>query len=81
MQSSQNDQLGDQNQKITNPDPTVITGENKKKTKMKWSTEDYRNVLRAFYRAQLTTNKNITDQTYDEWRELVGKDYRKYINT
>ncbi|XP_066926111.1 uncharacterized protein [Clytia hemisphaerica] len=47
---------------------------------MKWAIEDYENVLRAFYKAQQNPETTLTQQTYNEWRKIVGKDFRGYLN-
>ena len=78
--SSQNDLSGHQNQDEPNSEPTVIKNTKQKEKRNKWSTEDYRNVLRAFYTAQLRPMGNVTQQTYEKWREIVGTEVRKYIN-
>ena len=36
--------------------------------------------MRAFYTAQLTPRTNLTEQTYQEWRQIVGANYREYID-
>eukprot|EP00794_Sanderia_malayensis_P013025 gene13025-14363_t len=76
--SSQGDLPGNQNQDIPNPEPAVIT--NKKAKTNKWSNEDYRNVLRAFFTAQLRPMGNVTQDTYENWRKIVGPEFRTNID-
>ncbi|XP_042889217.1 uncharacterized protein LOC122264411 [Penaeus japonicus] len=76
--SSQDDLPGNQNQDITNPEPAVIT--NQKAKRNKWSIEDYRSVLRAFFTAQLRPMGNVTQDTYENWREIVGPEFRTNID-
>ena len=80
MQSSQNDPHGHQNQVIPNPDPVVIEQPPSKFKRQRWATEDYKNVLRAFFIAQLSPKSNLTQQAFDEWRKIVGNGYRSYLN-
>ena len=47
---------------------------------MKWSIEDYKNVLRAFFTAQLRPTKKLQQQTFDKWKKIVRPDYRKYLD-
>ena len=81
IQSSQNDPPGLQNQVLPNPDPVVIDKPSDKPKRMKWTIEDYQNVLRAFYTAQSKPKKSsLTQQTFDEWKKLVGNSYRTYLD-
>ena len=48
--------------------------------RLKWTREDYNNVLRAFYIAQSRPNTNNTEQTYVEWINFVGHYVRQYLN-
>ena len=79
MNSSTNDLQGNQNQENPNPEPAVIQPKQRER-RTKWSSEDYRNVLRAFYIAQSNPMRNTTEQTYVEWRKLVGHNIRVYID-
>ena len=80
MQSSQYDPHGHQNQVIPNPDPVVIEQPPSKFKRQRWATEDYKNVVRAFFIAQLSPKSNLTQQTFDEWRKIVGNGYSSYLN-
>ena len=76
--SKENDPHGHQNQDQPKPDPVVIPSK-PKVSRQKWSVEDYKNVIRAYFTAQLQTSNKITQQTYDEWRKIVGVDFRSNI--
>ena len=80
MKSSENDPHGHRNQDSPNPDPVAINVPSTKFKRMKWQTEDYKNVLRAFFMAQHRPNNKLTQQTYDEWRKIVGTEFRSYID-
>ena len=80
MQSSQNDPQGNQDREKPNSDPVVIEPPSIRK-RQKWSPEDYQNVLRAFFIAQLNPTKQLQQQTFDEWRRIVGPDFRTYLDS
>ena len=50
----------------------TISTISKRSTRIKWTREDYKNVLRAFYIAKSRPNSNNTEQTFVEWRTIVG---------
>ena len=65
----------------TNPGPpeeTTNTWSNKKR--IKWSREEYKDVVTAFYMALKNPTQGIITQTYDIWRNNVGENTRHYIN-
>ena len=47
--------------------------------RMKWSKEDYSNVIKAYYTAQENPAEGITKDTYSLWRQIVGDAVRQNI--
>ena len=80
IQSLKNDPHGHQNQALPNPDPVVINSNPKKAKRLRWSHEDYKNVIRAYTIAQLQPTCKVTQQTYFEWRKIVGNDFRPNLD-
>ena len=82
INSSEDDLPGNQNQDITNPEPVVIPPNKHPKAKRtRWTKEEYKTVLRAFYIAQKTPITNLTERTFIEWRKVVGNDVRENIDS
>ena len=82
LNSSEDDLPGNQNQDIPNPKPVVIPPNKPPKAKRtRWTKEEYKIVLRAFYTAQKNPIANLTEQTFIEWRKVVGNDVRENIDS
>ena len=80
INSSEDDLPGNQNQHIPNPEPAVIPPSKPPKAKRtRWTKEEFKTVLRAFYTAQKNAITNLTEQTSIEWRKLVGNDVHENI--
>ena len=61
--SSENDLQGNQNQDIPNTEPVVIaTNQPPKAKRTKWTKEEYKIVLQAFYKALSNPNTHTTQQ-------------------
>lgn len=58
--------------------PTRSTTIHLKKAKLKWSSEEFKLVMTAYYEALQTSQKRIPHQTYRICREMVGQAIRKY---
>ena len=81
MNSQTGDLSGFQNQEFPNSEPMVITSNISTRSKrIKWTREDYKNAQRALYIAQSIPNSNNTEQTFVEWRNIVGQHVREYLN-
>ena len=77
INSSENALQGNQNQGIPNTEPVVIaTNQPPKAKRTKWTKEEYKIVLQAFYKALSNPNTHTTQQTYMEWRIIVGPEIR-----
>jgi hypothetical protein len=66
---------------LPNPKPSSNVQEKQKRTK--WTREEYKEVLNAFYSAldcHHSRAKNTTDETYTIWREKVGLEKRPYMD-
>ena len=82
INSSEDDLPGNHNQDIPNPEPVVIPPNKPPKAKRtQWAKEEYRTVLRAVYTAQKNPITNLTEQTFIEWRKVVGNDVRENIDS
>ena len=78
--SSKERSEGNQNREI-NPDTSSQTSRNvTKRTRNKWTREEYKQIMTAFYTALNKPERNITDQCYTIWREAVGEEFREYID-
>ena len=67
---------------MPNPEPEVIPPNKPPKAKLtRWTKEEYKTVLKAFYTAQYNPITNLTEQTFIEWRKVVGKDVRENIDS
>ena len=78
--SSEERSEGNQNREI-NPDTSSQTSCSViKRTRNKWTREEYKQIMIAFYTALNKPERNITDQCYTIWREAVGKNFREYID-
>ena len=63
------------NQNLDNPNPELTEPSQIKRTatkRHKWTREEYEQVLTAYYTALHKPERNITNQTYEIWRDLVG---------
>ncbi|XP_063585358.1 uncharacterized protein LOC134762742 [Penaeus indicus] len=78
--SSEDDLPGNQNQDIPNPEPVVIPPKQPKAKRTRWTKEEYKTVLRAFYTAQKHPTTNLTAQSFTEWRKIVGNEVRENFN-
>ena len=81
--NSSNERPGEnQNREINLESPSLnqSTTKSKNKTRIKWTREEYKQVLTAFYTAMDKPEENITEQTFNIWREMVGKNTREYLN-
>ena len=47
----------------------------------RWTKEEYKTVLRAFYTAQKNPTSNLTTQTFTEWRKIVGNEVRENLDS
>ena len=82
INSSEDDLPGNQNQDIPNPEPVVIPPNKPLKAKRtRWTKEEYKTVLRAFYTAQKNPITNLTEQTFTEWRKVIGNDVSENIDS
>ena len=82
INSSEDDLPGNQNQDIRHHEPVVIPPYKPPKAKRtRWSKEEYKTVLRAFYTAQKNPITNLTEQTFIEWGKVVGNDVRENIDS
>ena len=52
-----------------------------KAKRTRWTKEEYKTVLRAFYTAQKNPITNLTEQTFIKWRKVVGNDVRENIDS
>ena len=81
INSSEHDLPGAQDQDIPNPEPVVIPPNKPPKAKRtRWTKEEYKTVLRAFYTAPKNPITNLTEHTFIEWRKVVGNDVRENID-
>ena len=78
--SSEDDLPGNQNQENPNPEPAVIPPKQSKVKRTRWTKEEYKTVLRAFYTAHKNPTSNLTTQTFTEWRKIVGNDVRENLD-
>ena len=82
MNSSEDDLPGNQNQDIPNSEPVVIPPNKPLKAKRtRWTKEGYKTVVRAFYTTQNNPITNLIEQTFIEWRKIVGNDVRENIDS
>ena len=74
--SSKTDPKGYQNRDAPTPDPTEPSSTEKIKSKRyKWTREEHKQILAAYYTALKNPLRNITQQTYDIWRNVTGSDH------
>ena len=52
-----------------------------KAKRTRWTKEEYKTVLRAFYTSQKNYITNLIEQTFIEWRKVVGNDVRENIDS
>ena len=66
-----------QNRDVPKPEPTDPPSKTNtiKSKRYKWTREEHKQVLTAYYTAIRNPKYNTTQQTYDTWRKLTGFDH------
>ena len=79
--STPDESTGNQTRNVSQPGPVnSAINLTQSKKRIKWTKEEYTNVILAYYRAQKYPTEGITKDTYTKWRQLVGDEVRKNID-
>ena len=78
--SFSDDQIAPQNRN-SNPGPSELSSNTcQSEKRLRWSREEYKDVVKAYFMALKTPTKKMLAQTYDIWRNKVGNDTHPNVN-
>lgn len=79
--STHDESTGHQNRSSSQPGPvpSAINFTNRK-TRTKWTQEEYAIIIKAYYTALKHPREGITKDTYNNWRDMVGNEVRTNID-